>query len=144
MSIFVLLFACILRAPITDQTDSNQIEIKQWQGHWKIKQLEVINGKKIARLRFADDADASWEMKQDQLTLVGMEVAMNQARITFKPHMKNKIIIKFFDKDNKNGPVVEGIYSRTGDTGTIEVPQWPINQAGQLSHIKLTLSRIKK
>jgi uncharacterized protein (TIGR03067 family) len=138
--------ASLIFAPIPQGDDAAKVEQKQWQGAWKIQQMEIVTGDRTARLKFKAEDEAAWRVKEDLLEIIGLNFPYSAAKIRFDSARDPKHLTLILQDGSKPGPTVEASYTRDGDGDgvEIEIVKWPRGKDGETSTLRLTLKRVKE
>ncbi len=145
MFAFIILHtASLLGAPAPMNPDPAIAEQKLWQGTWKISQMEITTGERTARLKFRDNDEAEWRVRDDHLEIIGLNFPYAAARLRFDPKSEPRHVSLQLQDGSKPGPRVEATYTRDGNSVDIEIVKWPRDSDGETCKLRLTLKRIKE
>lgn len=136
--------ASLLAAPAPSNADAAKSEQKLWQGAWKIQQMDITTGERTARLKFRDEDEAEWRVKDDQLEITDLTFPYAAAKLRFDSATNPKHLTLKLQDGSKPGPIVEATYMREGDDVEIELVKWPRDKDGETCKLRLTLRRIKE
>lgn len=134
----------LLGAPAPQGVDAAKAEQKDWQGGWKILQMEITTGDRTARLKFKPEDEAAWRVKEDQLEIIGLNFPYSAAKLRFDSASDPKHLTLILKEGAKSGPTVEATYMRDGDGVEIEIVKWPRDKDGETVKLRLTLKRVKE
>jgi hypothetical protein len=119
------LSTCLLAVPVPQADDSVRSERDRWQGVWHIDELEITTGKRSSRLKFAETDEASWNVNDNALELVGLMYPFTKAQLAFYPGKDSKDIKLTIADGDKIGTSLEGTYTRNDDRIDLEFSCWP-------------------